>query len=529
MADDLRVLSPGTILLDYRIEAVLGSGTFGITYRARWEDRQRTVAIKEFFPREIAVRDGSKSVRPTGSAEERETFEWGLASFLKEAQTLAKLDHPNIVEVLRFFRLNGTAYLVMDYCEGQPLNKVVSKDTPLSPEQFEPIFLALLDGLEHVHGAGIMHRDIKPGNIYLRADGSPVLLDFGAARVALADHSRSVTSLLTVGYGAFEQYSTRSSQQGPWTDIYGLAATMYNAATGQTPIDSAERILNDTLRPLTQVAAARYPGQGRLLAMIDAGLAVRPEARPRTVGDWRKMLVDDGRKRDGGDGNGGATQGGGANPPPLNPTVKALILVIGGVLAITVILGILVGIGKHDTPIDAPSIAATDGMTSDTGVPFVVQSPTGTPSFSPNDLASQLAQTAAGKAREAAAAARDAAQTAENSSDCPADDNAYWSNCYAHSVFANNTKSYSGHWLNNNIDGYGIYKYANGDVYAGHFAEGGRDGYGIYTYKDGSRYEGEWTKEKYDGYGVLFNTAGQIEYAGAYKDDKQAPAEVPKM
>lgn len=288
MASDLRTLPAGTIVSDYRLERVLGQGGFGITYLAMDLKLNQQVAVKEFYPREFAARDRAGRVRATGGAEDQANFIWGLERFREEARTLGRFRHPNIIAVRRLFEANGTAYIVMDFCEGEPLDAVIKRKAPLDAEALERIFIALLDGLAHVHAAGIMHRDIKPANIFIRSDGSPVLLDFGAARQALVGHSRSMTSLATAHFAAFEQYSTHG-RQGPWTDIYGLAATLYNAATGEKPQDSPDRMMQDRIVALTSRAAGRYPV--KVLQAIDAGLAILPENRPQSVLQWRDFLT----------------------------------------------------------------------------------------------------------------------------------------------------------------------------------------------------------------------------------------------
>ena len=284
---DLRTLPVGQILSDYRIEGVLGQGGFGITYLATDTNLGRKVAIKEYYPREYATRDSTLTIRAAGNDEDRETFKWGLSRFLEEARILARFEHPNIIAVRRFFEGNGTAYLVMDYCDGEPLDEIIKRDGPLSKERLDLILLPLLDGLEQIHGTNFLHRDIKPANIFIRRDGSPVLLDFGAARQETGNHSRSVTSLATAGYAAVEQYSTRG-KQGPWTDIYGLGATLYRAVTGEKPQESTDRMLEDTLEPAADKARGRYSAS--LLAAIDAAMSVRPVQRPQSVAKWREML-----------------------------------------------------------------------------------------------------------------------------------------------------------------------------------------------------------------------------------------------
>jgi len=271
----------------YRIEAILGAGGFGITYRAREVRLDRDVAIKEFLPRELAMRgENGASVEPI-SADDRSTFEYGLSRFEDEARTLTRFRHPNIVPVHRAFEANNTAYLVMEYVEGASLYEVLHGRKTLAEAQLRAVFGPLLDGLETVHDEGYLHRDIKPGNIYLRADGTPVLIDFGAARAAMTERSKTLTSVVTAGYAPFEQYFARG-RQGPWTDIYAMAATMYRAVAGRKPPEAPERQQDDPFRGAA--AAAQSEFGAALLAAIDTGLAVKPEERPQSVAAWRGLL-----------------------------------------------------------------------------------------------------------------------------------------------------------------------------------------------------------------------------------------------
>ena len=284
---DLRALAPGQVLSDYRIEGILGQGGFGITYRATDTSLDIKVAIKEYYPREFAMRDGTLTIRAAGNNEDRETFKWGLSRFLEEAQMLARYKHPNIVAVRRFFKANGTAYLVMEYCDGESLDAIIKRDGGLSKERLDRILFPLLEGLELIHGTNFLHRDIKPANIYIRSDGSPVLLDFGAARAATGHDSRGVTTLIADGYSPIEQYSANGNQ-GPWTDIYSLGATLYRAVTGVKPQDSPGRMVEDNLVSATSKASGRYSAS--LLTAIDVAMAVRPEQRPQSVAKWREMI-----------------------------------------------------------------------------------------------------------------------------------------------------------------------------------------------------------------------------------------------
>ena len=285
---NLSALPIGTVLADdYRIEGILGQGGFGITYLGIETMFGRKVAIKEYYPRECAARDSGKTVRPSGTQEDVDHFKWGLDAFEKEAKLLARFDDPHIVGVQRFFKANGTAYFVMDYCDGQPLDEIIRRDGALTLEQLQGIIYPILNSLERIHKEDFLHRDIKPANIFIRSDGSPVLLDFGAARQENVSHSRSVTSLATDGYAAIEQYDAKG-RQGPYSDIYGLAATLYRVVTDIKPAPASARILNDTLEPAQQLAAGKYPAH--ILEAIDRGLAVRPEMRPSTIQEWRTMF-----------------------------------------------------------------------------------------------------------------------------------------------------------------------------------------------------------------------------------------------
>ncbi|MGR8948364.1 MAG: serine/threonine protein kinase, partial [Gammaproteobacteria bacterium] len=206
----------------YLIDRVLGQGGFGITYLAHDPNLDRYVAVKEYLPMELAVRDGDNSVYPASEAN-GERYKWGLDRFIAEARTLAKFKHPAIVRVLSVFEENNTAYMVMEYERGESFQQVLDQRKDLSEQELLRIIGPLLDGLELIHANGFIHRDIKPANIYIRRDGSPVLLDFGSARQALGEQTKSLTSIVSPGYAPFEQYYSKSDRQGPWTDIYSLA------------------------------------------------------------------------------------------------------------------------------------------------------------------------------------------------------------------------------------------------------------------------------------------------------------------
>ena len=286
-------LQPGFEVLWYRIERILGQGGFGITYLAYDTNLDQQVAIKEYLPIELAVREGDHSVHPV-SENHGENFRWGLTRFIAEARTLAKFDHPNIVRVLSVFEQNNTAYMPMRYESGSSLQELLPRRGTLEEGQLMKILLPVLAGLRLVHEAGFVHRDIKPANIFIRDDGSPVLLDFGSARQSLGAETKTLTSLVSPGYAPFEQYYSKSDRQGPWTDLYGLGATMYRAVAGVPPMDAVDRseglLKNavDPIVPVSEIGAGRY--SRRFLDAIDRAIRFDEKARPQSAQEWLVMF-----------------------------------------------------------------------------------------------------------------------------------------------------------------------------------------------------------------------------------------------
>ena len=288
-------LEPGYRLHWYEIESILGQGGFGITYLAHDTNLDQKVAIKEFLPTDLAVRTHDSSVEPMSDAQV-DTFGWGLNRFITEAQTLARFQHPNIVVVHCVFEENNTAYMVMGYVEGETLEDALKFRHIYGEEQLLAMLHPLLDGLELLHDAGYIHRDIKPDNIYIRKDGSPVLLDFGSARQSVGAQTRTLTALVSPGYAPFEQYgsSKRKERQGPWTDIYALGATMYRGVIGNGPpdaIDRANELMSGRNDILIPAAAGDTAGYSRgFLQAIDHAIEFLPENRPQTIAGWRTVL-----------------------------------------------------------------------------------------------------------------------------------------------------------------------------------------------------------------------------------------------
>jgi serine/threonine protein kinase len=292
-------LKPGTRIESFEIREILGAGGFGITYKAWDHQLLCDVAIKEFLPHDVAVRAEDKLTvtARTHADQDQEGFESGLEKFLAEARTLARFRNPNVVSVKQFVTANGTAYLIMDYEQGISLaERIKSGDEPIPESQLRDILERMLVGLKDLHEQKILHRDIKPANIFLRANGEPVLLDFGSARETPRDRGaeHEMTSMVSLGYAPYEQYNRRGNQ-GPWTDLYSLGATLYYCATGKKPVDGMDRYIAtkdgwpDPMPAASDVAKGRY--DPLLLGIIDWMLQVEIKDRPRDSAQVMAVLA----------------------------------------------------------------------------------------------------------------------------------------------------------------------------------------------------------------------------------------------
>ncbi len=291
-------LPAGTKLLfgQFTIESFVNSGGFGIVYIAR-DSLDRQVVIKECFPSAFCRRIGT-AVGARSRAQQDE-FRAAVKHFIQEAVTLSQLNHPNIIKVHHVFEENDTAYMAMDYIDGPDLLQTVEGTArPLTPKEITALLHVMLDALAHVHGQGLLHRDISPDNILLdKASGQPILIDFGASRKEVTRKSRAVSGLRVVkdGYSPQEFY-VHGSKQAPCSDLYALAASFYHLISGETPKTAQERLSaiagreGDPLRPL----AGRFRAYPRaFLQAIDKAMAIFPRDRLQSVEDWRAMLTGD--------------------------------------------------------------------------------------------------------------------------------------------------------------------------------------------------------------------------------------------
>lgn len=278
---------PYRLYHQYVIGRVLGHGSFGITYLAYDRSLKVKVAIKEYFPAEYATRHPQDmSVIPYPGAK-GELFQSGKRKFIAEAQLLSSFRSPYIIRIRHFFEEANTAYFVMEYLEGQTLKDYLEgHGGKISFEQMRPIMTAMLDALEEVHSHNSYHRDIKPDNIYMTLQELPILLDFGSARQQ-TQHQTATFSLLTPGFAPIEQYSTHGIQ-GPWTDIYGVAATVFYALTGEIPPYPQDRLTGDAEleSPSKRGAQLRPEDEEWLLK----GLEIRWNDRPSSVAEWRRLM-----------------------------------------------------------------------------------------------------------------------------------------------------------------------------------------------------------------------------------------------
>jgi serine/threonine protein kinase len=515
-----RTLEPGIFIGEYRIERVLGQGGFGITYLAWDEDLARWVAIKEYFPRGFAHRDAGRTVTPNPDDQDRADFDWGMRHFVEEAKSLTRFRHRNIVGAIRFLRENGTAYLVMEYCDGESLEDRVKRDGALSSQELKPILDQLLDGLEEVHRANLLHLDLKPSNIFVKKDGTVVLLDFGSARQAISSHTKSV-KVASAGYAALEQESAdvEAGKLGAWTDIYGLGATLYRLMTGTRPQQATARVLQDGLVPLSdQPAVAHDPG---LKKAVDAALNIRPQERPRSLQEFRRLLALSTTSP--------AESDSTLSDKPDTSASQSLSR-SEWLLPIPIVVGVLLAVFHLTRSNPDDQGVTTNYGSADEGV---VVEPT---LLDPPPLTNNETQSFSSGVEPAAEAT-----TRTGILSCDTRPGAIWTECTGTKNFADGSRysgrwkddlphgwgrwsgagefkgdSYAGNFQNGRRSGQGIYSWANGDRYSGNLRNGLPSGWGTYTWSDGSKYVGAWKDGKQHGAGTEFDAAGIVDFKGTW-------------
>lgn len=551
----------------YKIEGYLGEGGFGITYLARHSRLQDLVAIKEYFPSEFSMRESNSTVIPKTQAQE--TYAWGLERFLDEAKTLIQFKHPNIITVRDYFEMNHTGYIVMDYEVGRTFKGWLKElfaltGEPPSEQQLLDVIIPILDALTTLHNAKYLHRDIKPDNIYVRSNGTSVLIDFGASRQALGDKSKSLSTILSPGYAPKEQYSSRGNF-GPWTDLYALSATLYYAITGNKPPSSTDRGdardegLADPLIPAQEICKDKYSED--FLQAIDAGLAYLPKDRPQTAEEFKiallkgteseRTLVTSKPKKH----KPPAKQKTDQKPKSRAPWVTlAVITVIG--------LGVI-AVNKSDIKFQLPlellqAPTNSESQESQTSEPSAPTPEAPANQESPSkikpqqesdiDLFQEESAPVLSKKERAALARKQrehekTASVPEKSDhpDCSGDCNEgygtftdedgskYTGNWKAglkhgHGTYTYGSQSkspgdkYVGAWAHGLKEGQGVYTDKLG-VYQGEFKNDLRNGQGTYTWKKGDKYVGEWREGVQEGQGTLTFENGD-QYVGEFKNNR---------
>jgi serine/threonine protein kinase len=285
-----QALPNGYRLNEYTIVRKIGGGGFSMVYLAT-DDQNNLFAIKEYLPGALVLRTIGSVVVEASSEENRNIFRHGMKCFFEEGRTLAKINHANVVRVTNFFRANETVYMVMHYERGRTLQQYIQTHRGNIRESFiRRVFAQMLTGLREVHTHKLLHLDIKPSNIYIRQDGSPVLIDFGAARQTLNQEENRLQPMYTPGFAAPEQYHSRE-RLGPWTDIYSTGASIYACLAGLPPQAADSRLVNDKLTPAAKAWAGEYSNQ--LLETVDWCMQLNYMERPQSVFALQKRLMDD--------------------------------------------------------------------------------------------------------------------------------------------------------------------------------------------------------------------------------------------
>jgi serine/threonine protein kinase len=509
--DNVQALSPGTRLGDYRLDAMIGHGGFGITYRAFDTQLAKVVAIKEYLPLECAIRHSDGSVVPRG-ARLIEDFTWGRERFLDEARALARFRHPHIVPVLRYFEANDTAYTVMEFEDGKNVAELLREPGRRLPaDDVRRLVIGLLSGLGAVHAQGFLHRDIKPANVIIRRDGVPVLVDFGAARQALGGRTRTLTSVLTPQYAPIEAFAL-DGKQGAWSDIYSAAAVLYHAISGQTPPDAAARVGKDPYRPLTEIAGDRF--EPAFLAAIDRAMAFAPEDRPQSIAEWRALFgaalpkVEDAPTQR-------LAYGAGVTPPRLGaasrerdvPSLPPLPRSSSAWIWITlVVIAVVAGaLWRFQPAIRAllADLSSPAPPVQSAAAPPAPLPATQPPAASP-DISAQRAKAIIDQAQRAAADARAALARADEAAGTAR-------------AAAGEARIVAARASRPDLERAERLSYDPGASYVGQVTDGKRQGLGVADLADGEHQAGEWRADQLNGLGTV-RLADDARYAGEWRD-----------
>ena len=540
-AEHDQALPVGTRLGDYRLDALIGHGGFGITYRAFDTQLAKFVAIKEYMPVEFATRRADGQVAPRGSRF-ADDFTWGRERFLDEARALARFRHVHIVPVLRYFEANGTAYTVMEFEDGHSVAQLLRQPgRRLQPDEIRRLTDGMLSGLGAVHAQGFLHRDIKPSNVIVRRDGVPILIDFGAARQAMGGRTRTLTSILTPQYAPIEQYAM-DGKQGPWTDIYATAAVLHHTITGSPPPEAVSRVGTDPYRPLAATHADRF--DPAMLSAIDRGLAFAPEHRPQSIAEWRTLFggalprVEDAPTQRmttepapaqvaSGPRLGGASRSP-AEEPSVEPPVTRRKGFVRRRLPIVLLVLAAVGIWKaapqlRERFLDTPKVETqaslpspvpigvptepSQGAATPTPVPPAATTPAQAPPKPPVPAPGTSAQKArADQATRAATEARAVFDRAEEAA-------------RAARAMAGEARIVAARAALPDLENSERLTYGSGASYVGQVVDGKRQGLGVAELGNGERQAGDWSADLMNGLGTV-RLGDDTRYAGQWKEGK---------
>ncbi|MBM4231293.1 MAG: hypothetical protein FJ184_11175, partial [Gammaproteobacteria bacterium] len=458
------------------------------------ENLARDVAVKEYFPREFAHREAGCTVVPSQDEQERADFDWGMRHFVEEARSLTRFRHKNIVGAIGFIRANGTAYLVMEYCDGESLEALAKRVGPLPVHVLMPIVNQLLDGLDEVHRGRLLHLDVKPSNIFIKQDGTVVLLDFGSVRQAISSHTKSVM-VGSPGYAAPEQGSddVDARARGPWTDIYGLAATLYRLMSGSRPQEAMARLLQDKLAALPVSSELGY--SAGLVEAVNAALRLKPQERPQSVAEFRQLIKNSPRP---------APLPQPPPPPDPPPTTKTPSFGTGAVsaaIAAGLVLILIWSLTPKSTP-DLPG-APLDGDAAPLDIP---QSGGESSPIKPEQAQPANTQPTA----------------------CPSDAAVTWDKCIGSYAYVDaqgnptgSIKKYEGLWINNQPDKRGKITFVDGRVYEGEHRNFTLDGQGALAMPDGTKYVGSFKLNAQTGRGTKTWPNGKV-YEGNFVNGVQS-------